>query len=99
MKTFKKHLDDSLKNGEIKNRFFEEKKLLELSLKIHETREKSGLSQIEVAEKAHVTQQQLSKIENGKNCNMMTFLKVCNALGLNFDFSNNTTLSSEQRLL
>ncbi|MBI1986901.1 MAG: helix-turn-helix transcriptional regulator [Nitrospinae bacterium] len=30
-------------------------------------------------------QQQLSKIENGINCNLATFLKVCNALGLKID--------------
>jgi len=56
-------------------------------MRIHEAREKSGLSQLEVAKRAHVTQQQLSKVENGKNCNMITFLKVCNAPGLDFDFS------------
>ncbi len=31
---------------------------------------------------AHKTQQQLSKIENGINCNMFTFLKVCQVLGM-----------------
>ncbi len=87
MKTFKKHLDVSLKDPEFKDIYNEERKLIELSLRIHEAREKSGLSQIEVAQMAHVTQQQLSKIENGKNCNMMTFLKVCNALGLDFNFT------------
>jgi HTH-type transcriptional regulator / antitoxin HipB len=88
MKTFRKQLNNSLRNEAFKAIYDEERKLIELSLKIHEAREKSGLSQLEVAAKAHITQQQLSKVENGKNCNMMTFLKVCNALGLNFDFSN-----------
>lgn len=87
MKTFKKHLNDSLKDPELNEIYNEERKLIELSLRIHEAREKSGLSQIEVAQMAHVTQQQLSKIENGKNCNMITFLKVCNALGLDFNFT------------
>lgn len=86
MKTFKKHLNESLKDEDLKAQYNEEKKLIELSLKVHEAREKSGLSQLEVAQKAHVTQQQLSKIENGSNCNMLTFLKVCNALNLNVDF-------------
>lgn len=86
MKTFKKHLNESLKDEDFKAQYNEEKKLIELSLKVHEAREKSGLSQLEVAQKAHVTQQQLSKIENGSNCNMLTFLKVCNALNLNVDF-------------
>lgn len=86
MKTFKKHLNNSLKDENFKTQYSEEKKLIELSLKVHEAREKSGLSQLEVAKKAHVTQQQLSKIENGSNSNMLTFLKVCSALNLNFDF-------------
>ncbi|OQY31152.1 MAG: transcriptional regulator [Spirochaetaceae bacterium 4572_59] len=86
MRTFKKHLEDNIKDPEFRDHYSEEKKLIELSLKIHEAREKSGLSQIEVAKRAHVTQQQLSKIENGRNCNIMTFLKVCHALGLDFDF-------------
>ena len=87
MRTFKKHLEETLKNPEYKDLYAEEKKLAELSFKVNEAREKSGLTQVEVAKIAHVTQQQLSKIENGINCNMITFLKVCNALGLDFDFT------------
>lgn len=87
MRTFKNHLEESLKNTDFKAEYLEEKKLAEISLRIHEAREKSGLSQLEVAQKAHVTQQQLSKIENGKNCNMITFLKVCTALNLDLNFS------------
>ena len=87
MKTLKKQIDLKLKNNKFKEKYFEEKKLIELSLMIHSEREKNGLSQIEVAKKAHITQQQLSKIENGINCNIVTFLKVCNALGLDFNFN------------
>ena len=87
MKTFKKHLNESLRETSFMHEYKEEKKLIEISLKIHAARQKSGLSQLEVAQKARVTQQQLSKIENGKNCNMITLLKVCTALGLNFDFT------------
>ena len=64
------------------NAFEEEKRLLALSIAIVEAREKNGLTQKELAEKSQVTQQQLSKIENGVNCNMRTFIKVSNALGL-----------------
>ncbi|GAB6091453.1 helix-turn-helix domain-containing protein [Spirochaeta dissipatitropha] len=87
MKTFKTHLEESIKDADFKAEYFEEKKLAEISLRIQEAREKSGLSQLEVAQKAHVTQQQLSKIENGRNCNIITFLKVCNALNLDLKFS------------
>ena len=82
MRTFKSHIKNKLKDNNFKEMFDEEKKLIELFLKIHEIREQSGLSQNEVAKKAHVTQQQLSKIENGINCNIITLLKVCNALNV-----------------
>ncbi len=82
MKTFKSHLNEKLKDPNFKEMYEEEKRLIEISLMLHETRERNGLSQKEVAQKAHITQQQLSKVENGINCNIITFLKVCNALGL-----------------
>jgi DNA-binding XRE family transcriptional regulator len=85
MKTFQSHLKEKLKDKEFKELFLAEKQLLDLSLKIHEIREKKGISQIELASKAKITQQQLSKIENGINCNITTFLKVCNALDIKVD--------------
>jgi DNA-binding XRE family transcriptional regulator len=85
MKTFRKHLETLHKDPGFAERYEEEQKLLSLSMKIHEAREERGLSQIEVANRAQVTQQQLSKLENGVNCNMLTFLKVCNALDLNLE--------------
>jgi len=48
---------------------------------------KNCLTQKQLAEKSHITQQQLSKIENGVNCNMLTFIKVSNALGLGLTVS------------
>ena len=87
MKTFKNHLESKLKSDKFKEKYLEEKKLIELSLMIHNEREKNGLSQNEVARKAHITQQQISKIENGINCNIITFLKVCNALSIDFNFN------------
>ena len=93
MKTLRRQISESRKDSEFNARFEEERKLLELSMKVYGAREESGLSQVEVAKRAHVTQQQLSKIENGNNCNMLTFLKVCNALSLEFDFINISTVS------
>jgi HTH-type transcriptional regulator/antitoxin HipB len=87
MKTFKKHLNSKLLDNSFKKIYEEEKKLIELSLRIHDEREKRGLTQGEVALKAKITQQQLSKIENGDNCNILTFLKVCNALNLDINFA------------
>ena len=87
MKTFKSHLKNKLKNKEFKEIYDEERQLIELSLKIIESREKRGLSQTELAGMANITQQQLSKVENGTNCNMTTFLKICNALGLQLNLN------------
>jgi len=84
---FKDHLNEELKDAQFKKAFDEEKHLLELGLLITETREQRGLSQKELALKSHVTQQQLSKIENGVNCNMLTFIKVSSALGLDLTLS------------
>lgn len=85
MKSFRTHLKEKLKDKQFKELYDEERQIAELSLRIVDTRERLGLSQAEVAKKAHVTQQQVSKIESGINCNMTTFLKVCNALGIRVD--------------
>ena len=87
MKTFKKHLSEEMKNPQFKKAYEEEKYLLYLGLAIAEIREKKGLSQKELAKKSRVTQQQLSKIENGINCNMLTFIRISSALGLDLSVS------------
>jgi HTH-type transcriptional regulator/antitoxin HipB len=79
---FKEHLKQKLQDDEFKQLYDEEKMLLDLSLTILKLRQDKGLSQRELADMAHVTQQQLSKAERGINCNMFTFLKICNALGV-----------------
>ena len=85
--TFEQHLNEKLKDPQFKKMYEEEKYLLELGLAIIEAREQKGLSQKELAQKSQVTQQQLSKIENGINCNMLTFIKVSSALGLDLTLS------------
>ena len=84
---FKDHLKEEMENPQFKKAFEEEKYLLELGMVITETREKLGLSQTELAQKSHVTQQQLSKIENGYNCNLLTLIKVSSTLGLDITLS------------
>ena len=76
---------NKLKDKEFKELYEEERQLLDISLRLLKVRKELGLSQRDLAHKARVTQQQVSKIENGLNCNMMTFLKVCNALGVKMD--------------
>ena len=87
MKTFDSHLKEMLKDPEFREAYEEEKELLEFSLRLQEARRKAGLSQKELAEAAHLTQQQVSKVENGSNCNIMTYLKASRAIGLHVRLS------------
>jgi HTH-type transcriptional regulator/antitoxin HipB len=86
MMTFDSHLKQKLKNKRFKKMYEEEKELLDMSLKILEARREQNLSQAELANRAHITQQQLSRIENGMNFNIKTLLKLCDALDLSLDF-------------
>ncbi|MDR1428694.1 MAG: helix-turn-helix transcriptional regulator, partial [Spirochaetaceae bacterium] len=81
------HLNEQLANPEFKKLYEDEKYLLELGLRIAEKRQELGISQKELAEKSRITQQQLSKIENGYNCNLLTFIKVSSTLGLSVNLS------------
>ena len=85
MMTFDSHLREKLKNKRFKRMYEEEKELLDISLKILEARREQNLSQEELANRAHITQQQLSRIENGMNFNIKTLLKLCDALDLSID--------------
>ena len=85
MRTFRKHLKEELQDEHFRKLYQEEKQLAQLSLRLHAAREGLGFSQEEVAKKAKISQQQLSKLENGANCNITTFLKVCDALGVKIE--------------
>jgi predicted transcriptional regulator len=82
MKTFKAHLQEKLQDERFRHLFDEEKELLQIGIEIAETRTKLGITQTELAKRASVTQQQVSKIENGVNCNVLTLLRVCRVLNL-----------------
>jgi len=82
MKSHKQYLKEQLKDPKFAKAYDAENKLIDLAVKIAIKRNKLGISQAELASKANVTLQQLSTIENGVNCNMRTFIKVCTALGL-----------------
>ena len=85
MQTFAAHLKKKLQDERFRKLYEEEKQLAELSLQLVVARDKSGRSQKEIAQQAKVTQQQLSKLENGIGCNVTTLLKVCKALGLKLE--------------
>ena len=94
MKTLKAQLKESLKDENFKNLFEEEKELLNVSIRLQKARLKNGLSQKDLAKAAHLTQQQVSKVENGTNCNIMTYLKVSRAIGLHLGLSRSNQLVS-----
>jgi DNA-binding Xre family transcriptional regulator len=48
----------------------------------------------ELAEKANITQQQISKIDAGMNCHLATLLKVCRALNLKIEIKQNFNVTS-----
>jgi len=50
---------------------------------------RQGMSQKELAEKANIKQQQISKLEAGINCNVATLIKVCIALDLKVELTKN----------
>jgi DNA-binding XRE family transcriptional regulator len=87
MQSYKDHLNRELANVEFKKAYEEEKRLLELGLKISEARNQLRMTQKELAAKSHVTQQQLSKIENGINCNLLTFIKISSTLGFTINLT------------
>jgi DNA-binding XRE family transcriptional regulator len=84
MVTFDKHLKEMLKDEKFKALYEHERELLEFSIRLQKERKKAGLSQKDLAKAAHLTQQQVSKVENGSNCNIMTYLKASHAIGLRF---------------
>ncbi|EQA38226.1 DNA-binding helix-turn-helix protein [Leptospira inadai serovar Lyme str. 10] len=87
MKSFKSHLKSKVSNQKFLEAFDQEKQLLGLALKIQEYRNKKGLSQADLAKRAHVTQQQVSRLETGINTNVSTFLKICHALDLDLSLN------------
>ena len=54
-------------------------------LQLKEIRESKQLSQKRLAELSKVTQCKISKIENGADCQVSTFLKLCKAMNHKVD--------------
>lgn len=97
MISFNKKLQEKLKDPEFAKYYEEEKILLDVALKIAQERERKGLTQSELAKKAHLTQQQVSKLESGASSNVMTLLKVCKALHLRLFLGNEEQKGTRMR--
>ncbi len=84
-RTFQQYLAEKFQDQTFQDFYRAERQILEMAFKIIHARQRTGLTQKELAKKARVKQQQLMRIENGVNCNMTVFLKVCQALGIQLD--------------
>jgi DNA-binding Xre family transcriptional regulator len=82
IKSFRNHLEKLKQDADFESAFNNEKRILGLAIQMAEFRQSQNLTQTELAKRSGITQQQLSKLERGENCNITTFLKVCNTLGI-----------------
>lgn len=61
--------------------YFEQKKLIELGLKIRKRRNELKISQAQLAFEANLTREFINKIENGKlNISIINFYRICRVL-------------------
>jgi transcriptional regulator with XRE-family HTH domain len=89
MKSLGNHLQEELQNSDFKKAFDEELRLAKLAVQIAKNRERRGLTQAQLASRAHISQQQVSKVEHAgaSGFNVNTLLRVCEALGLDLTLS------------
>lgn len=83
MRTHREYLERQLRDDKFAKDFGCEKQKLRIAYDIHSARIEQGLSQRDLARKAGVTQQMVSRIENAANANMTqsTVSKIADALG------------------
>ena len=82
--TFKKHLDESMKNPAFKKAWHELNTEFELLESMIKAREKAGLTQAELAKKIGTKQPALSRLERGafKKATVETLKKIADALDM-----------------
>jgi transcriptional regulator with XRE-family HTH domain len=84
MKTHRKYLKKQLADETLAREFECEKKRLRIAYDIHSARERLGLTQQALAQKAGVTQQMVSRIENASAASMAhgSVCKIAATLGM-----------------
>jgi ribosome-binding protein aMBF1 (putative translation factor) len=84
MRTHKEYLKTQLRDEEFAKDFRREKQKLRIAYDIHAARVKSGLSQRDLAKRAGVTQQMVSRVETASKAHMAhsTVCKIAEALGM-----------------
>jgi DNA-binding XRE family transcriptional regulator len=81
IKRVEEHLNEKLKDPYFKELYELEEQKLDIVKKIVDYRIKNNLSQKQLAKKVNVTQQHISKIENGEFSSIVTLEKVLLAIG------------------
>ena len=84
MRTHRDYLKEQLRDSRFAKDFRYEKQKLRIAYDIHSARVDLGLSQKTLAEKAGVTQQMVSRVENASKANMAqgTISRIAEALGM-----------------
>jgi len=84
MRTFKDHLHQALKDKKLAHSYEDEYKKLRIAYEVHVAREHLGWTQQQLAKRAGVTQQMVSRIENATvpNISLKTLSLVGKALDM-----------------
>lgn len=84
MRTHREYLEGQLRDDKFAKDFRYEKQKLRIAYDIHSARMELGLSQKALAERAGVTQQMVSRVENAAKANMAqgTVCRIAGALGM-----------------
>jgi DNA-binding XRE family transcriptional regulator len=97
MTDFEQDLAEQLKDPEFKKIYEEEGRVIDMCVEIVRAREREQLSQQELAKRSGVTRQQISKLENGANCNLRTLVRVSATLGFTVNLAANLQQKQRQR--
>lgn len=79
--SFKKYLNQQLKDPEFKKEFETETTKLESAIALTHVRKEAGLTQRDLASVSKVPQSTIARIEKGANTSVDTLTKIANALG------------------
>lgn len=83
----KNYLKKQLQNPKFKELYDIEREIADLAVEIQNLRIQKGFSQAELAQRAHLTQQQVSSIEHGTNYTIKTLLQISKVLNLKIKIS------------
>jgi len=84
MNTFREHLNQKLRDKDFAQAFHEEDRKLRIAYELHSARTHEKLTQKQLAERAGVTQQMVSRLENAMApaISLKTISRISGALGL-----------------